>query len=108
MAPAQPTFSELEANSGCVTRRRRFLALLDPKIPWSAWAARVEPHCPKAGGGHTPMFCQIEVRGLHEARIVGERAQGAQPHGGGRRADVPASVSPRQNGSTFTLPKSPV
>ena len=55
MAPAQPTFSDLEASSGRVTRRRRFLALLDSKIPWGAWAARVEPHYPKAGGGRPPV-----------------------------------------------------
>ena len=54
-APAQPTFPDLEASSGRVTRRRRFLALLDSKIPWGAWAARVEPHYPKAGGGHPPV-----------------------------------------------------
>ena len=55
MAPAQPTFSDLEASSGRVTRRRRFLALLDSKIPWGAWAARVEPHYPRAGGGRPPV-----------------------------------------------------
>ena len=55
MAPAQPTFSDLEASSGRVTRRRRFLGLLDSKIPWGAWAARVEPHYPKAGGGRPPV-----------------------------------------------------
>lgn len=54
-APAQPTFSDLEASSGRVTRRRRFLALLDSKIPWGAWTARVEPHYPKAGGGRPPV-----------------------------------------------------
>lgn len=55
MAPAQPTFSDLEASSGRVTRRRRFLAPLDSKIPWGAWAARVEPHYPKAGNGRPPV-----------------------------------------------------
>ena len=55
MAPAQPTFSDLEANSGRVTRRRRFLDLLDSKIPWGAWAARVEPHYPKPGNGRPPV-----------------------------------------------------
>lgn len=55
MAPAQPTFSDLEASSGRVTRRRRFLSLLDEKIPWDAWAARVGPHYPKAGNGRPPV-----------------------------------------------------
>ena len=55
MAPAQPTFSDLEASSGRVTRRRRFLFLLDEKIPWDAWAARVGPHYPKAGNGRPPV-----------------------------------------------------
>ena len=55
MTPAQPTFSDLVASSGRVMRRRRFLALLDLKIPWGAWAARVEPHDPQAGGGHPPV-----------------------------------------------------
>ena len=55
MAPAQPTFSDLEASSGRVTRRRRLLAPLDPEIPWGARAARVEPYYPKAGGGRPPV-----------------------------------------------------
>ena len=42
MAPAQPTFSDLEASSGRVTRRRRFLALLDSKIPCKV--ARLSRH----------------------------------------------------------------
>ena len=49
MAPAQPMFSDLEASSGRAACRRRFLTLLDSKIPRGAWAARVEPRCPKAG-----------------------------------------------------------
>ena len=48
MDKSQPTFSDLELQ-GCrrVTRRRRFLDLLDEKVPWGAWAARVEPFYPK-------------------------------------------------------------
>ena len=34
MALAQPTFSDLEASSGRMTRRRRFPDLLDSRIPW--------------------------------------------------------------------------
>lgn len=55
MALAQPTFSDLEASSGRMTRRRRFLELLDSRIPWDAWAARVEPFYPRAGGGRPPV-----------------------------------------------------
>ena len=56
MDKSQPTFSDLELQ-GCrrVTRRRRFLDLLDEKVPWGAWAARVEPFYPKAGGGRPPV-----------------------------------------------------
>lgn len=56
MDKSQPTFSDLELQ-GCrrVTRRQRFLDLLDEKVPWGAWAARVEPFYPKAGGGRPPV-----------------------------------------------------
>lgn len=56
MDKSQPTFSDLELQ-GCrrVTRRQRFLDLLDEKVPWGAWAARVGPFYPKAGGGRPPV-----------------------------------------------------
>ena len=39
MAFAQPTFSDLEASPGRMTRHRRFPGPLDLRIPWDAWAA---------------------------------------------------------------------
>ena len=62
MALAQPTFSDLEASSGRMTRRRRFLELLDSRIPWDAWAARVEPFYPRAGGGRPPVPLRTMLR----------------------------------------------
>lgn len=63
MSPVtQPTFSDLETSSGRVTRRRRFLELLDGKIPWDAWAARVEPFYPKAGNGRPPVPLRTMLR----------------------------------------------
>lgn len=56
MASPQPTFSDLEQQArGHVTRRQAALELLDAKVPWAAWAARVEPFYPKAGGGRPPV-----------------------------------------------------
>lgn len=69
MALAQPTFSDLEASSGRTTRRRRFLELLDSRIPWDAWAARVEPFYPRAGGGRPPVPLRTMLR-MYVAQVA--------------------------------------
>lgn len=57
MALAQPTFSDLEASSGRMTRRRRFPDLLDSRIPWDARAARVEPPTRGPAAAGRPRRC---------------------------------------------------
>ena len=80
MALAQPTFSDLEASSGRMTRRRRFPDLLDSRPPWDARAARVEPPYPRAGGGRPPAPLRTMLR-MYVAQVAfqlsDEGAEGA-------------------------------
>ena len=63
MDHSQPTFSDLEMQGARrVTRRERFLTLLDSMIPWDAWRARVEPLYPRAGAGRPPVPVETMMR----------------------------------------------
>src|ERR1700689_4464806 len=51
----QTTFASVAwEKKGKVTRRERFLAEMDPVIPWARLLALIEPHYPKAGNGTQP------------------------------------------------------
>ena len=51
----QTTFASVAwEKKGKITRRERFLAEMDPVIPWSRLLGLIEPHYPKAGNGTQP------------------------------------------------------
>ncbi|MNE19659.1 hypothetical protein D3C81_212910 [compost metagenome] len=60
---SQMSFSDFEyAGKRKQTRRERFLAEMEPVVPWSALVALIEPHYPKAGGGRKPYPLETMLR----------------------------------------------
>ena len=59
----QPSFSQAEfAAKKPVTRREKFLARMDPLIPWANLLAVLEPFYPKGERGRPPVGLERMLR----------------------------------------------
>ena len=52
---ALATFKMFEVH-GRATRKAAFLARIEMLVPWTAFCALIEPHCPKVGNGCPPPY----------------------------------------------------